>query len=135
VAVDPGATGHAIPQCLPLHSGYAISQAADRLSPVSRAAFLCSILSSMFAIITTRWLGWQLHSPELPTYSASSDGMLAEITNNFSHLLDSTRSIALTTDFYFAVVSSLVLIVVCTLITERRRAAARRIPGRGARAK
>ena len=35
------------------------------------------------------------------------------------HLLDPTKSIALTANFYFAVVSSLVLIVVCSLITER----------------
>src|SRR5215472_12582669 len=47
------------------------------------------------------------------------DGILTEITNDAIHLLDPTRSIALTANFYFAVVSSLVLIVVCSLITER----------------
>jgi aminobenzoyl-glutamate transport protein len=47
------------------------------------------------------------------------DGILTEITNDAIHLLDPTRSIALTANFYFAVVSSLVLIVVCSLVTER----------------
>jgi aminobenzoyl-glutamate transport protein len=47
------------------------------------------------------------------------DRILTEITNDAIHLLDPTRSIALTANFYFAVVSSLVLIVVCSLITER----------------
>src|SRR5271166_3681717 len=35
------------------------------------------------------------------------------------HLLNPAQSIALTANFYFAVVSSLVLIVVCSLVTER----------------
>src|SRR5208337_5127984 len=47
------------------------------------------------------------------------DGILTEITNDAIHLLDPTRSIALTANFYFAVVSSLALIVVCTLVTDR----------------
>jgi len=47
------------------------------------------------------------------------DGILTEITNDAIHLLDPTRSIALTANFYFAVASSLLLIVVCSLITER----------------
>jgi len=47
------------------------------------------------------------------------DGILTEITNDAIHLLNPTHSIGLTTNFYFAVVSSLVLIVVCTLVTER----------------
>ena len=47
------------------------------------------------------------------------DGILTEITNDAIHLLNPTHSIALTANFYFAVVSSLVLIVVCTLVTER----------------
>ena len=47
------------------------------------------------------------------------DGILTEITNDSIHLLDPARSIALTANFYFAVVSSLVLIVVCVLVTDR----------------
>ena len=47
------------------------------------------------------------------------DGILTEITNDAIHMLDPTRSIPLTANFYFAVASSLVLIVVCSLITER----------------
>jgi aminobenzoyl-glutamate transport protein len=47
------------------------------------------------------------------------DGILTEITNDAIHLLNPAQSIALTANFYFAVVSSLVLIVVCTLVTER----------------
>jgi len=47
------------------------------------------------------------------------DGILTEITNDAIHLLNPAQSIALTANFYFAVVSSLVLIVVCTLVTAR----------------
>jgi aminobenzoyl-glutamate transport protein len=47
------------------------------------------------------------------------DGILTEITNDAIHLLNPAQSIALTANFYFAVVSSLVLIVVCTLVTDR----------------
>jgi aminobenzoyl-glutamate transport protein len=47
------------------------------------------------------------------------DGILTEITNDAIHLLNPARSIALTANFYFAVVSSLVLMVVCSLVTER----------------
>ncbi len=47
------------------------------------------------------------------------DGILTEITNDAIHLLNPTKSIGLTANFYFAVASSLVLIVVCSLITER----------------
>jgi aminobenzoyl-glutamate transport protein len=46
------------------------------------------------------------------------DGIVTEITNDAIHLLDPTRSIAITANFYFAVASSLVLIVVCALVTE-----------------
>jgi aminobenzoyl-glutamate transport protein len=47
------------------------------------------------------------------------DGVLTEITNDAIHLLDPSRSIALTANFYFAVVSSLMLIVVISLVSER----------------
>jgi aminobenzoyl-glutamate transport protein len=47
------------------------------------------------------------------------DGILTEITNDAIHLLDPSRSIALTANFYFAVVSSLILIVVISLVSER----------------
>ena len=46
------------------------------------------------------------------------DGILTEITNDAIHLLDPTRSIALTANFYFAVASSLVLIVIVSLVSE-----------------
>jgi aminobenzoyl-glutamate transport protein len=45
------------------------------------------------------------------------DGILAEMTNDAVHLVDPSRSIALTANFYFGIASSLLLIVVCTLIT------------------
>jgi aminobenzoyl-glutamate transport protein len=47
------------------------------------------------------------------------DGILTEITNDAIHLLNPTRSIAITANLYFAAASSLVLIVVCALVTDR----------------
>jgi aminobenzoyl-glutamate transport protein len=46
------------------------------------------------------------------------DGILAEMTNDAAHIVDPSKSIELTANFYFGVVSSLVLIVVITVITE-----------------
>jgi aminobenzoyl-glutamate transport protein len=46
------------------------------------------------------------------------DGILAEMTNDAIHLVDPSKSIALTANFYFGVASSVVLIAVCTLITS-----------------
>ena len=46
------------------------------------------------------------------------DGILAEMTNDAIHLVDPSRSIDLTANFYFGIASSLVLIGVCTAITE-----------------
>jgi aminobenzoyl-glutamate transport protein len=46
------------------------------------------------------------------------DGILAEMTNDAAHLVDPGKSIELTANFYFGVVSSLWLIVVCTLVTD-----------------
>jgi aminobenzoyl-glutamate transport protein len=46
------------------------------------------------------------------------DGILAEMTNDAIHIVDPSKSIELTANFYFGVVSSVVLIVVCTLITD-----------------
>jgi aminobenzoyl-glutamate transport protein len=47
------------------------------------------------------------------------DGILAEMTNDAIHIVDPARSIDLTANFYFGIVSSVVLIVVCTLVTTR----------------
>src|SRR5262249_10927580 len=46
------------------------------------------------------------------------DGILAEMTNDAIHIVDPAKSIELTANFYFGVVSSLWLIVVCTVVTE-----------------
>jgi aminobenzoyl-glutamate transport protein len=46
------------------------------------------------------------------------DGILAEMTNDAAHIVDPSKSIELTANFYFGIVSSLVLIVVITLITD-----------------
>jgi aminobenzoyl-glutamate transport protein len=47
------------------------------------------------------------------------DGILAEMTNDAIHLVDPSRSIDLTANFYFGIASSLLLIVVCTVVTTR----------------
>src|SRR5262249_19473434 len=47
------------------------------------------------------------------------DGILAEMTNDAIHVVDSSKSIALTANFYFGVASSVLLIVVCTAVTTR----------------
>ena len=46
------------------------------------------------------------------------DGILVEMTNDAIHVVDPTRSIDMTSNFYFGIGSSLVLIAVCTLVTE-----------------
>jgi aminobenzoyl-glutamate transport protein len=46
------------------------------------------------------------------------DGILAEMTNDAVHLVDPSRSIDMTANFYFGIASSVVLVVVCTLVTE-----------------
>jgi aminobenzoyl-glutamate transport protein len=47
------------------------------------------------------------------------DGVLAEITNDAIHIVDPARSIELTANFYFGIVSSLLLTAVCTVVTDR----------------
>ncbi|MBL8800335.1 MAG: AbgT family transporter [Planctomycetia bacterium] len=47
------------------------------------------------------------------------DGILAEMTNDAIHIVDPARSIDLSANFYFGIVSSLVLIVVIAVITTR----------------
>jgi aminobenzoyl-glutamate transport protein len=46
------------------------------------------------------------------------DGILAEMTNDAAHIVDPNKSIDLTANFYFGIVSSIVLIVVCTIVTD-----------------
>src|SRR5262245_39882907 len=46
------------------------------------------------------------------------DGILAEMTNDAVRIVDPTKTIELTGNFYFGVGSSVVLIAVCTLITD-----------------
>jgi aminobenzoyl-glutamate transport protein len=46
------------------------------------------------------------------------DGILAEITNDAIHMLDPEKSLDLTANFYFGIVSSVLLIAVCTLVTD-----------------
>ena len=45
------------------------------------------------------------------------DGILAEMTNDALHIVDPTRSIDLTANFFFGVASSVLLIVVCSLVS------------------
>jgi aminobenzoyl-glutamate transport protein len=47
------------------------------------------------------------------------DGILAEMTNDAIHLVDPSRSITLTANFYFGIASSVVLIATCTVLTDR----------------
>jgi p-aminobenzoyl-glutamate transporter AbgT len=47
------------------------------------------------------------------------DGILAEMTNDAIHIVDPSKSIDITSNFYFGAASSLLLIVVCTLISSR----------------
>jgi aminobenzoyl-glutamate transport protein len=46
------------------------------------------------------------------------DGILAEMTNDAAHIVDPGKSIELTANFYFGIVSSIVLIAVCTVVTQ-----------------
>jgi aminobenzoyl-glutamate transport protein len=47
------------------------------------------------------------------------DGILAEMTNDAIHIVDPSRSIDLSANFYFGIASSILLIVVCTIISDR----------------
>lgn len=47
------------------------------------------------------------------------DGILAEMANDAIHTVDPGKSIDLTANLYFGIVSSLVLIVVCTIVTNK----------------
>jgi aminobenzoyl-glutamate transport protein len=46
------------------------------------------------------------------------DGILAEMTNDAIHIVDPSRSIELTANFYFGIGSSIALIVACTFVTD-----------------
>jgi aminobenzoyl-glutamate transport protein len=46
------------------------------------------------------------------------DGILAEMTNDAVHLVDPSRSITLTANFYFGIVSSVVLVATITIVTD-----------------
>src|SRR5262245_12593878 len=46
------------------------------------------------------------------------DGVLAEMATDAAHVVDPSRSIDITANFYFGIASSLVLIVVCTVVTD-----------------
>lgn len=46
------------------------------------------------------------------------DGILAEMTNDAIHVVDPSRSIELTSNFFFGIASSIVLIIVCTLVSD-----------------
>jgi aminobenzoyl-glutamate transport protein len=46
------------------------------------------------------------------------DGILAEMTNDAARIVDPAKSIELTANFYFGVVSSVLLIVVITILTD-----------------
>ena len=50
---------------------------------------------------------------------APLDGILTEITNDAIHLLDPTRSLDITANFYFSVVSTFVMALVVTVISEK----------------
>jgi aminobenzoyl-glutamate transport protein len=46
------------------------------------------------------------------------DGILAEMTTDAAHIFDPNKSIRLTANFYFGIVSSVLLIGVCTVVTD-----------------
>jgi aminobenzoyl-glutamate transport protein len=46
------------------------------------------------------------------------DGILAEMTNDAVRIVDPSKTVDLTANFYFGVISSVVLIGVCTVVTE-----------------
>jgi aminobenzoyl-glutamate transport protein len=46
------------------------------------------------------------------------DGILAEMTTDAAHIFDPNKSIELTANFYFGIVSSVLLIGVCTVVTD-----------------
>jgi aminobenzoyl-glutamate transport protein len=46
------------------------------------------------------------------------DGVLAEMTNDAARIVDPSKAIDLTANFYFGIASSVVLIMACTLITD-----------------
>ena len=50
---------------------------------------------------------------------APLDGILTEITNDAIHLLDPTKSLDITANFYFSVVSTFVLAFAVTLVSEK----------------
>ena len=50
---------------------------------------------------------------------APLDGILTEITNDAIHLLDPTKSLDITANFYFSVVSTFVLAIAVTFISEQ----------------
>ena len=50
---------------------------------------------------------------------APLDGILTEITNDAIHLLDPTKSLDITANFYFSVVSTFVLAIAVTLVSEK----------------
>lgn len=47
------------------------------------------------------------------------DGILAEMTSDAAHLVDPSRSIDLTANFYFGIASSVMLIIVITLVNSK----------------
>jgi aminobenzoyl-glutamate transport protein len=47
------------------------------------------------------------------------DGILADMTNDAVRLVDPSRSIPITANFYFGIASSVVLIATCTILTDR----------------
>jgi aminobenzoyl-glutamate transport protein len=47
------------------------------------------------------------------------DAVLTEVTNDAIHLIDPSKSLYLTANLYFSIVTTLVMCVVCTIITER----------------
>lgn len=47
------------------------------------------------------------------------DGILSEMTNDAIHMVDPSKSIDITANFYFGLASSVLLIAVCTILTDR----------------
>jgi aminobenzoyl-glutamate transport protein len=87
------------------------------LIPLAAAAFMSvgrhplAGLAAAFASVASAFL---VNALIVPT-----DGILTEITNDAIHLLDPSRSIALTSNKWFSLASTIMLTVVVGLVTER----------------
>lgn len=115
VAIAPGSAITAIIVTLGLLSSIASDAGYLVLIPLGAAAFHSigrnplAGLAAAFAGVAAAFGANFLVKP--------IDGILAEMTNDAIHMVDPTKSIDLTSNFYFGVASSVVLIVICTVVS------------------